>query len=343
MATANEIPPRRKEPLLKEGHSKMGVNSATFPKKSEFSYMVFAVMFGADETLLNIQLRDGFSFVRKSLIPLKDHLDSVFETDAMGLRRDYETARISPQSLDVICAIKEVTIGLNNSDAPNFFHEENDKNLIALDNQIRAIRFLEECPLRCKKIAFKMDSAPKNINGTKFSNSFCEIFPVNESLGTIEITKLNCDKTISDRINRELPLISFPLTDEVLNMCHAYYDLSYHQGIHLSITLLITALEMIYLEKEDAKKEKLAKRCAVYLYDRRENRIDCYNSLRQIYKKRSNFVHEGIFDQIEDKDILLLRHYVRKSIFKALSNKADKKQRIANLKHEIANLDYWII
>lgn len=94
----------------------MGVNSAAFPKKSEFSYMVCAVMFGADETLLNIQLRDGFSFVRKSLIPLKDHLDSVLETDAMGLRRDYETARISPQSLDVICAIKEVKIELSNPD-----------------------------------------------------------------------------------------------------------------------------------------------------------------------------------------------------------------------------------
>lgn len=185
-----------------------------------------------------------------------------------------------------------------------------------------------------------MDSAPRNIHGTKSSNRLCEIFPVNESLGTTEITKLSCDKTISDRINRELPLISFPLTDEVLNMCHAYYDLSYHQERHLSITLPTTALEMIYLEKEDAKKEKLAKRCAVYLYDRRENRIDCYNSLRQIYKKRSDFVHEGIFDQIEDKDILLLRHYVRKSIFKALSNKTGKRQRIVTLKQEITNLDY---
>ena len=225
----------------------MGMNNATFSEKSEFSYMVCAIMFGADETLLNIKLCNGFSFVRKSLMPLKDHLDSIFETDAMGLRRDYETARISPQSLDVICAIKEVTIELNNSDAANFFNEENGKNLVALDNQIRAIRFLEECPLRCKKIAFKMRSVAETINDTGFSIKFCEIFPVNESSGTIEITKLKCDRTISDKINRELPLISFPLTDEVLNMCHVYYDLSYHQGRHLSVTLLTTALEMIYL------------------------------------------------------------------------------------------------
>lgn len=316
------------------------MDNATFPEKSVFSYMVCAIMFGADETLLNIKLRDGFSFVRKSLMPLKDHLDSIFETDAMGLRRDYETARISPQSLDVICAIKEVTIELNYSDAANFFNEENDKNLIALDNQIRAIRFLEECPLRCKKIAFKMRSEVETINDTEFTKNFCEIFPVNESSGTIEITKLNCDKTISDKINRELPLISFPLTDEGLNICHVYYDLSYHQGRHLSVTLLTTALEMIYLGKENAKKEKLAKRCAVYLYDRMEHQIECYNNLRQIYKKRSDFVHEGIFDQIGDKDILLLRHYVRKSIFKALSDKTDKKRRIAYLKCEIAKLGY---
>lgn len=185
-----------------------------------------------------------------------------------------------------------------------------------------------------------MYSKTGTINGTAFSKNFCAIVPVNESFGTIEHTKLNCDKTILDRINRELPLISFPLADEILNMCHVYYDLSYHQEKHLSITLLTTVLEMIYLGKEDAKKEKLAKRCAAYLYDLRENQIDCYKNLRHIYKKRSDFVHEGIFDHIEDKDILLLRHYLRESIFKALSDKTNKKQRIKILKYTIATLDY---
>lgn len=121
--------------------TKYDTNKSIFPETSEFTYMVFAVIFGANETLLNIKLCNGFSFVRKSLMPLKDHLDSIFETDAMGLRRDYETARISQQSLDVICAVKEVTVELNNLDASSFFDEENDKNLVSIDNQIRAIRF----------------------------------------------------------------------------------------------------------------------------------------------------------------------------------------------------------
>lgn len=316
------------------------MNNTILTEKSKYSYVVCAVMFGADETLLNIKLYDGFSFVRKSLMPLRDHLDSIFETDAMGLRRDYEAARISTQSLDVICAIKEVTVELNRADADNFFNEENDRNLAVLDNQIRAIRFIEECPLRCKKIAFKMQSESEKINETEFTKKFCEIYPVNESSETPEITKLICDKAISDKINKRLPSISFPLADGVLNMCHIYYDLSYHQKRHLSIILLTTALEMIYLENEQAKKEKLSKRCAVYINDRKEDQVDCYKNLRYIYKKRSDFVHEGLFDHIEDNDILLLRRYVRESLFKAISDKTDKKQRIENLKYAIANIDY---
>ena len=61
--------------------------------KVRYFYTVTAVVFGADETLLNIELVNGFKFVKCSLMPF-DHLDDLFETDSMGLRRDYEAAII---------------------------------------------------------------------------------------------------------------------------------------------------------------------------------------------------------------------------------------------------------
>lgn len=72
----------------------------------EFNYRLCSVMFGTDETILDIKLKNGFSFVRRSLNTSKDNLDSVFEIDAMGLRRAYEEARISQKNLDVICIEK---------------------------------------------------------------------------------------------------------------------------------------------------------------------------------------------------------------------------------------------
>ena len=47
-------------------------------KKSKYYYAMTAVVFGADETLLNIELVNGFKFVKRSLMPLVDHLDTVF-------------------------------------------------------------------------------------------------------------------------------------------------------------------------------------------------------------------------------------------------------------------------
>ncbi len=79
-------------------------------KEVEASYMVCAVIFGADETLLNVQLVDGFSFERLSLVPPKDHLDDIFDTTDIGLRRDYERARIDENNLDVICAVKKQNV-----------------------------------------------------------------------------------------------------------------------------------------------------------------------------------------------------------------------------------------
>ena len=80
--------------------------------KVRFFYTVTAVVFGADETLLNIELVNGFKFVKRSLMPLVDHLDTVFETDAMGLRRDYEAAVVDKEHLGVICVEKNYHLKL---------------------------------------------------------------------------------------------------------------------------------------------------------------------------------------------------------------------------------------
>ena len=81
--------------------------------KVRFFYTVTAVVFGADETLLDIELVNGFNFVKRSLMPLVDHLDTVFETDAMGLRRDYEASVVDKEHLGVICVEKKLSFEID--------------------------------------------------------------------------------------------------------------------------------------------------------------------------------------------------------------------------------------
>ena len=111
-----------------------------------------------------------------------------------------------------------------------------------------------------------------------------------------------------------------------------YYDLSYHTEKYVSITLLTTALEVLFLKKdEEGKKQRLAKRCACYLYDDDQTIRSTYHKLKEEYKKRSEFVHDGKANGILDEDILFLRNCVRKSLIKAMSSTESKKQRIDDL------------
>ena len=59
-----------------------------YPAHMNFHYHVCAVVFGTDETILDLPLTDGLTFVRRSLNPRVSHLDKIFGRDAIGLHRE---------------------------------------------------------------------------------------------------------------------------------------------------------------------------------------------------------------------------------------------------------------
>ena len=139
--------------------------------------------------------------------------------------------------------------------------------------------------------------------------------------------------------NQKLPLISFPLSDHI-NNGYTFYDLSYHHDNEISIMLLMTALELFYVNCEKAIKMNLSRRCAVYLYKEEGEIRQCFLKLREIYKKRSNFVHNGI-KEISDDDILSLRHCVRSTILLLFTDMRSKSKRVEALDAVIETLQCW--
>lgn len=299
----------------------------------QFDYSVYAVIFGADETLLNISLKDGFSFKRLSLMPRKDGLDKVFDTDSLGLRVDYEGARIDNDTLDVICAVKRKRYLRSVIGCDKQFDEESYTDLVSLDNQIRVIRLLNEAPVRFKKIVSRLHSEEYiMVNDVRSEMNIKCSRPIGEAIRTQPFSRFHCSDDEAKEINRGIVDIHFPLHDELLNSCHMYYDLSYHTEKFISITLLTTALEILFLENDHgSKKEMLAKRCACYLYDEPQIIRSTYDKLKDQYKKRSEFVHDGKANGILDEDILFLRECVRMSLLKVMSSTESKKQRITKL------------
>lgn len=303
----------------------------------KFDYNICAVVFGTDESILNISLKNGFSFVRRSLIPGKDHLSTVFDTTDIGLRRVYETARIDSQTLDVICIEKHVQVVLGKTAAQEWYDTQMNKDLVSLDDQIRAIRLVCECALRCKLVSFKMRSE----NVGQGTLGFDAIYPVSESAGTRDILKFHCETSDIPELQKKIEKIAFPISDDILNIAHQYYDLSYHQENFISITLLIVALEMIFLDKDNGKKERLSKRCAVFLHNTREERLSCYREMTDAYNLRSNFVHDGNTAGIKNEVIFFLRECVRGVLTSIDPKLFNKDTFIDDLKRKVEKTDYW--
>lgn len=63
---------------------------STYPREMELHFHVYAVVFGSDETILNVNLENSFYFIKHSLNPRIGHLDKVFDRTDFELRRDYE-------------------------------------------------------------------------------------------------------------------------------------------------------------------------------------------------------------------------------------------------------------
>ncbi|MBR1567029.1 MAG: hypothetical protein IJ649_09715 [Oscillospiraceae bacterium] len=315
----------------------------TKDKQIQYDYKVCAVLFGTDESILNICLKDGFSFVKRSLRP-KDHLDQVFDISDIGLRRAYETARLDNSTLDVICIEKSTSILMASKDASGYYDNQVDRDLVLLDNQIRAIRLIKECALRCTMVSFKMRAEDGDYGPIEFNS----MIPISESLGSPEISKFHCDHSEVQALNSLVNQINFPLINDVFNVAHRFYDRSYLEDNYIALVLLITSLEMLFLSKQDEKKVPLAKRCAVYMDSNRIDQVNCYNRLINAYKQRSDFVHDGVFNGIDDQTIIFLRSCVRKVLLSIDPATYNKPQFIQSLKARVDILNssdpgYWTL
>ena len=94
---------------------------------------------------------------------------------------------------------------------------------------------------------------------------------------------------------------------------------------------------MLFLERKGQNKQQmLAKRCSSFLYEENPQQIKIsYDQLIALYKKRSDFVHEGKVSNITYTDIIILREFVRNSFLKVVTLTESKEERIERLKNYI--------
>ena len=216
-------------------------------------------------------------------------------------------------------------------------------DLQSLKNQIRAIRLFSECSLWFKVVSFRMNSEELNqaLPITGYSRAdFNSMIPSTDPV-PVGISRFSCTEDEVKSLQWHLDRFKFPIRNPDLNRAYLHYDKSYFLDNYLAIIELIAALESLYLTKNDGKKESLAKRISVNLFSTRIDRVKHYDCVIDAYKKRSDVVHEGKLDDVDDNTILSLRELLRKTILKAKQDSFKKTEFINELKSKVKRLDYF--
>lgn len=298
-------------------------------ENNKYQVVICAVLFGCDDSLIGLNMGNGIAIERKSLHPI-DSLDTIFEMDERGLRRDYVEARINTENFDVPCIYKTYEYMADRQSVEAYHAEICSELLVYLDNQIRSIRLLLEGPVRFKKLAVKIHSKKYMLNKTTVNWSYSAIMPIGEAHGVQTLTKAHYANIIN--LRNEMKKIKFQIDVEILQQCHLLYDSSFLVTLPESEILLMVALAVLFLKSEKCKKEQVSKRCSVFLFDCEEDRLKCYKNLRNEYQKRSEYIHDRNARRISEEGILFLRDCVRNSLFVLLSAPREKCQLISNLK-----------
>lgn len=275
-----------------------------------------AILYNASSDLLNVTLQDNYQFEKRYLGDLQ--LIKFFDETLLGFRRKYQDACLD-ENLDVITVESNFDTADERFADPNFHKALMEELVTQLDRQIRLIRLVCDCTLHFSEFRYILTS------------------PGTETKGTIPhidrvIKKKDQPFSISDKQYAQIEeCISspYPFTNNWVWKVYEFFDSSLLFDNEVALVVLITAFEMIFLNNErEAKKERLAKRSAVYFGKDDEGISEIYEQLKLCYSDRSNYVHEGKSIQNIESKLNYLQSLLRKFILDNKDNRILTKEAL---------------
>lgn len=278
-------------------------------------------MYNASLDLLKIDLQDNYKFNKRFLG--EQTLLTFFDETPMGLRRKYQEACLD-EDLTIITIESQFNISEQEISELGCEQQFIFELLTQLDRQIRLIRLVCDCTLHFSEFRYILTSLENR-----------------RTVGTIPhidraIKKINVPFSIN---NNQLELIQncfttpYPFINNWVYRVYDFFDSSFILDDEKALIILITAFEMIFL-----KKEKLAKRSAVYFGDSDEEIFHIYQKIKLCYSERSNYVHEGKSIQDSDNKLHFLRNLLRKFILDFKDTNKIKSVLIQQLKLKVDGL-----
>lgn len=133
-------------------------------------------------------------------------------------------------------------------------------------------------------------------------------------------------------INKFIKKVKLPFNN-YLNLAFENLELSYQiHDQNLKFITLMICLEILFSPEDRFElRNRISRNIAVLLGRNRNSSLSIYKTTLSLYDKRSKIVHAGARGMIMEKDILILRSYVRESLLKINSINLSKDKLLEHL------------
>lgn len=313
--------------------------------KIKIEYFVKAILSGVEESIIgNLEFGNNYSIIKDSLSNPKLWED--FDYTVFGIRRMYESSRLNDTNLEIALLNKNFEetheIAEQEDSSVDFdkiyilIDELEDRELKYVDETMRNIRLFSDNCFNIKEILFTYKVIDCKNNNILFDNIQNKI-PLPDRIN-IDIPNLSIkSKEIAKEINSYLLTIDEKrlesnFSNRILNQVCFLYDQSYTAPTDtIKFMVCVIGMESILVDGKTELSYRFARNGSMLLSKSSVEYWELTKTFKDIYNKRSQYVHTGILTKLTDEDISKARELLRKIIFIILDENKSKEDLLKML------------
>ena len=312
----------------------------------KIKYVIKAILFGVDETVVN-SLDLGNSYKIKKDCMINHNLWEEFDYTAFGLRRIYETAKLN-DNLDVAILTKTEEIRYDNAilkigegwfaegkNVEDIIFKHENEEIDYVDKKMRIVRLYSENGFNIKELLINTEVINESTNEVLYNHNSKIPFP-DRIIGDIDKLTLS-NKDEIDSINSFILKIDLDFRDskfssKILSSATFLYDQSYTSPVEtLRFMVCVIGLESLLVDGNSELSYRLSRNCAMLLSSNSGEYLELLSKMKKIYKKRSDYVHNGIMKSLEEQEVVETRKILRNVIFKIIERNISQESLIKEL------------
>ena len=267
---------------------------------SDTSIHFIGFLINVNDSILKLKLGDNFvieKLPQKKAKPFIDNLNKF---------RSYNDVNIIGDSPQYYCVVKQKVAKFQATEQGGVVirlaESQQIKNEIR--NRIRLLRLFKEGNILLHSLClyYMKETTPKII-------SYINEWPVTDK------TTFNLASHEISQAESFIQRVKIPFTQQFLQLAFDSFELSYgtdNLGL-VFLSLMISLDSMLNIDKYELR-YRTSRNAAVLLGESQEKAEQVFKEIKKLYDKRSVLVHTGNFKDINLRDVLKLRDYVRRAI-----------------------------